>query len=84
MSNTTKNNLSKELDYYIKNQNGLVQKYNGKYLIIKDEKVVGVYNTSTEAYVEGKQKFELGTFLIQLVSPGKEGYTQTFHSRAIF
>jgi len=78
------NMLKEEFDFYIKNQAGLVKDYDGKYIVIKDQKVQGAYDTQTEAYEKATAQFELGTFLIQLVTPGTEAYTQTFHSRVTF
>ncbi len=75
--------LEKEFKYYIKNQEELVKKYKGKFLIIKDEKVVGDYIDKVTAYNESVKKYELGTFLIQQCLPGKDNYTQTFTSRVI-
>jgi len=77
----TDNYLQKQLDYFKSNQDELVKKYEGKFLVIKDEKVQGIYETEIEAYTDAKSKFNLGTFLIQLCLPGQESYTQTFHSR---
>lgn len=77
----TKAHLQKELEYFKSNQDKLVKKYKGKFLIIKDQEVQGVYDTEIEAYTDAKEKFELGTFLIQQCLPGQESYTQTFHSR---
>jgi len=76
--------LDQEFQYYIDHQEELVNKYNGKVLVIIGENVAGVYNTEIEAYLDCIKKHELGTFLIQQCSPGKESYTQTFHTRAIF
>lgn len=76
--------LQKQLDYFKSNQNELVKKYEGKFLVIKDEKVQGIYDTEIEAYADAKKKFKLGTFLIQQCLPGQESYTQTFHSRVTF
>jgi hypothetical protein len=76
--------LEKEFKYYIDNQIELVKKYEGKYIVIKENKIIGVYSTEMEAYNESKQNNELGTFLIQFVSSGEQGYNQTFHSRALF
>ncbi len=76
--------LEEELNYYIENQDELVKKYEGKYLVIKDKKVVGVYDSELEAYNDAKSKFKAGTFLIQPCMPGSESYTQTFHSRVMF
>lgn len=75
--------LEKEFQYYLDNQDSLVKKYKGKFLVIKDNDVAGVYNTKQEAYDNSTSKYQLGTFLIQECLPGKENYTQTFHSRVI-
>lgn len=77
----TNDYLQKQLEYFKINQEELIKKYKGKFLVIKDQKVQGVYNTEFEAYTDAKKKFELGTFLIQHCLPGQESYTQTFHSR---
>lgn len=76
--------LDKEFKYYLDNQEKLVEKYNGKYLVIVKNEVVGVYDDKIVAYESSKDKYELGTFLIQLCTPGKGAYTQTFHSRVSF
>ena len=77
-------NLQKELDYFKRHQTELVAKYSGKFLVVKDEKVQGIYGSEIDAYTDAKVKFELGTFLIQECLPGEESYTQMFHSRAVF
>lgn len=76
-------NLKEELEYFKRNQEELVQKYEGKFLVIKDQKIVGVYDSEIEAYEDAQKKFPLGTFLIQQCLAGEESYTQTFHSRVI-
>ena len=78
------NNLQKELEYFKAHQDELVKQYEGKFLIIKDQKVEGVYDTEIEAYTEAQKRFELGTFMIQQCIAGKESYTQSFHSRVSF
>lgn len=78
------NNLKKELDFFIEHQNELVEKYGGKFLVIKDQKIEGVFDTQIGAYTETQKRFELGTFIIQECIAGPEAYSQTFHSRVIF
>lgn len=75
--------LEKELNYFKANQGELVKKYNSKFLVIKDQKVQGIYDSEIDAYTDAKKKFKLGTFLIQQCLPGEESYTQTLHSRAV-
>ncbi len=76
--------LEKELQFFKKNQDDLLRQYEGKFLVIKDEKVAGVYDSEVQAYNEAQKQFALGTFLIQQCLPGNEGFSQTYHSRAIF
>jgi len=75
--------LKQEFQYYLDNQNSLVEKYNGKFIVIKDKQVQGSYGSQSEAYETAKKSFEVGTFLIQHCIPGSDSYTQTFHSRVI-
>jgi len=76
--------LEKEFKYYLNHQEELVKKYNGKFLVIKEEKVVGAYDTKEMAYNEASSQFELGTFLIQQCLPGEQSHTETFHSQVSF
>jgi 3-methyladenine DNA glycosylase AlkD len=73
--------LEREFDYYLKNQGELIKKFSGKFIVIKDEEVIGAYDTELEAIKEASKHNELGTFLVQKCEPGSENYTQTFHSR---
>ena len=75
--------LDKEFKYYQKHQSELVKKYNGRFLIIKDEKGQGDFGTHLDAYTEAKKKFKVGTFLIQHCIPGKESYTQLYHTHRV-
>lgn len=76
--------LEKEFKYYLKNQRELVRKYNGKVLVIKNCRVIGVYDTELEAINETSKKEKAGTFLVQKCEPGIDSYSQTYHSRVIF
>jgi hypothetical protein len=76
--------LEKEFKYYLENQAELVKKYNGKYIVIKDSEVIGVFDSEIEAVEKTSVNHKLGTFLIQKCETGKESYTQTYHSRASF
>lgn len=75
--------LEEEFKYYINHQTELLKKYLDKFIVIKGEEVIGVYDTATEANEKTVKDHERGTFLIQHCLPGTESYTNTFHSRAI-
>lgn len=76
--------LEKEFEYYLNNQTELVKKYGGKYIVIKNQQVIGVFESEIEAVEKTSIEHELGTFLIQKCEHGEESYTQTYHSRVIF
>ena len=76
--------LEKEFKYYLDHQDELVKKYNGKFLVIKDCKVIGIFDTELEAIEKTTEKHKLGTFLVQKCEPGSDSYTQTYHSRVSF
>jgi len=76
--------LDKEFKYYLDHQEELVKKYNEKYIVIKDEVILGAYDSEADAYFETLKTLELGTFLIQYCVAGDESHTATFHSRVIF
>ena len=70
--------LADEFNYYLEHQGDLVKQYNGKVIVIKDRKVLGVYGNDIDAVTETQKNHELGTFLVQSVSPGTDAYTQSY------
>ena len=76
--------LEKEFQYYLEHQEELVKKYNGKFLVIKGNEVIGIFGSEDVAYFETEKQHEPGTFLIQFCEPGDSAYTQTYHSRVVF
>ncbi len=76
--------LEKEFNYFLDNQDMLVEKYNGKFIVIKDCHVLGAYQSDMEAIMETKKMYELGTFLVRYCSPGDSSYTAHFYSRVAF
>lgn len=73
--------LEKEFRYYLDHQDELVKRYNGKFIVIKDYKIIGAFDSALEAVEEVTEQHELGTFLVQKCGPGSTSYTQTYHSR---
>lgn len=76
--------LEKEFRFYKEHQDDLVKQYRGKFLAIMGDEIVGVFGSELEAYTNMKKKHSAGTFLIQHCLPGKESYTETYHSRFAF
>ena len=78
------NPLEEDFQFYVDNQEQLVEKYNGKFVVIKGQTVLGAYDSELQALEETTKGHELGTFLVQKCEPGEESYTQTSQSRVIF
>lgn len=76
--------LEAEFKYFLNNQDELVAKYRGKFVVIKDGKVLDAYDTQLQAVETTSKTHQIGTFLVQQCEPGSDVYTQTFHSRVAF
>ncbi len=76
--------LEKEFKFYRDNQQMLVGKYGGRFIVIKDCAVIGDYADEVQAVSETSKTHPLGTFLVQKCEPGAENYSHTFHSRVAF
>lgn len=72
-----KNNMTKNFDYYIEHQSELVKEYNGEYIIIANQKVVGHFKTLDEAIDFASKNYKPGEFLLHQVGEGVENYTTT-------
>ena len=75
--------LEQEFKYYLANQKQLVEKYDGRFIVIKDNRVLGAHDTEMDAIRATVCEHELGTFLVQKCELGDRSYIQTFHSRVV-
>jgi len=75
--------FKKELDYFIKEQDNLVKRYNGKTLAIKNHSIIGVFENAAQAFIEASKAHKPGTFMIQHCIPGPDAYTVTISSHNI-
>jgi hypothetical protein len=57
--------LDKNINYYRKNKEKFKKDFAGKYIVIKHQQVIGVYETHALAYHETRQTHEVGTFIIK-------------------
>lgn len=76
--------LEREFSFYNTHENELVKLYEGKYIAIVGEEVVGVFDSELIAYEEMKKKYGLGNFLLQQCLPAKDRQVQRYHSRVAF
>ena len=76
--------LKEEFAYFLAHHDELVEKYDGKFVVIKGQNVLDAFDDQVEAIRVTQKGHELGTFMVQKVSPGDKDYKQTFHSRVVF
>ncbi|MBA3828433.1 MAG: hypothetical protein H0X33_05810 [Taibaiella sp.] len=60
--------IDKASKFYKVKKKELQELYPGKFLVIKDGEVEGAYDTHAKAYEAGRIKYEVGSFLIQMVA----------------
>ena len=72
--------LEKEYNYFNIHRDEFIEKFNGKFIVIINESVLGLYNTMQEAISETSKSHELGSFLVQECIP-EEQNIQHFHTR---
>lgn len=75
--------LHKEFEYYLSHQRELIEKYEGRFLVIKGEKVIGDYSSRIEAYQQTKKHHKLGTFIIQQCEASSSAYSHNFHTLSV-
>ena len=62
-----KTSLFKEAETYEKNKENLLRDYTGKYVLIKGDKIIGVYDTRNDAIKVGIDKFGNTPFLVKKI-----------------
>ena len=68
--------------FFLDNQDKLVKEYPGKFLVIQNKEIVGVYDDQVTAYTEMTKEQAPETFIIQQATPESTD-VQVFHSRVI-
>ncbi len=69
--------LIRNLRFYHDNLVHFEQQYRGKYLLIWDEMLAGIYPSYEEAVEQANNEFEPGTYLLKQCQPetnGQKGY----------
>ena len=71
--------LEKEYQYYLDHKPEFLEKYLGKCIVIKNDSVIGVYDTQPQALEQTLKTEKLGTFLAHVVR--EDEVVHRFHSR---
>ena len=57
--------IVQDFSYFISHQKELVEKYRGKFIVIKNDQVISVFDDEIEAIIETQKSYPLGSFLVQ-------------------
>lgn len=60
--------LEKELKYYEEHKDEFIKNYEGKYVLIKDDRLINSFTKMEEAFEEGTRLFGSASFLIKKIS----------------
>ena len=72
--------LEKEYKYFNTHREEFIEKFKGMFIVIKNDSVLGTYNTISEAISETSKNHKIGSFLVQECIP-EEQNIQHFHTR---
>ena len=63
--------LAQEMETYYTHKAALLAEAEGKFVLIKGEQIIGIYETNEEAYAEGVQRFRMTDFLARKIHEGE-------------
>lgn len=69
-----------DFQWFLSNYDKLYREYGDKYLAIKNQEVIGVYNSYIDGVNETKKTEELGSFIIQHCNGDESGYSNFISS----
>ena len=72
--------LEREYQYYLDSRNELLNKYDGKHLVIVGNSVAGAYESREQALDSAYAQYKPGTFLVQLCTPSERAESLHIHS----
>ena len=64
--------LAQELETYYTHKAELLTEAEGKYVLIKGEQIVGIYETNEEAFAEGLRRFRMTGYLARKIHQGEQ------------
>ena len=60
--------LEKERKYFSEHLAELISQHSGKFVVIRDDELIGTFNTIEDALAEGARRFGLTPFLVRQVT----------------
>lgn len=73
-------NRSTDFLWFKENRAGLFKKYGDAFLVIKNQQIIGVYQSYADGVKQTAKKEDLGTFIVQHCTNDESGYTNYIYS----
>jgi hypothetical protein len=64
-----------DFDFFIEKYKELYNEYGHKFLVIRNQRILGSYDTELEAITDTKKQYPLGSFIVQECNGDESGYT---------
>ncbi len=64
--------LEQELSYYSQKLSEWLDEYRGRFVLVKDHELIGVFDTFEDGVTEGARRFGLSPFLVRRVQENTE------------
>jgi hypothetical protein len=84
MVNMAHEALHADFDFYVNHHHELAEKYEGRYIVLKNQEVIADYPSAFEAYTDMDNKKLLGTCIIQYCSADPASYTTQIFSPIVY
>lgn len=69
-----------DFEYFISHYQEIFDKYGHKFIAIKNNTILGSFDTELDAINEVSKKYPLGTFIVQECNGSESGYTNYISS----
>lgn len=66
--------LAQELKTYLAHKSDLLRQSPGKFVLIKDSEIIGLYDLDEDAFTEGYRRFHRAPFMVQRVQADFDTY----------
>mgnify|MGYP007070099308 CR=1 FL=1 len=71
----TDEDRKKDFDWFLNNYDELYKEYGDSYIVIRNGKVIGNFNSAGEGVRKTSRDFPIGTFIVQHCNGKVSGYT---------
>lgn len=72
--------MNEDFGWFVDNYNSIFTQYGHKQIVVKDKKVIGVYDSIKEAIEKTCLTEEMGTFIVQECDGSESAYTNYISS----